>query len=405
MNFDAMNFDARKSRLHSLDALRTAAALAVVLAHWPQHFFAVATFGRPISDAPFYQVLAGGYANGPTAVTFFFCLSGFIFYWLYADSIHERKMEFGAFALLRFSRLYPLHLATLLALVPLVFVFHALTGDNFIYKNNDAYHFGLNLAFVQYWGLEKGLSWNGPSWSISVEIALYLIFFAVCRLLAPTVLQTICLILASLALAHFLPIAAGGVAFFAGGLAYHGFKRAQRHRTILAAAIAVLATISIWRLFGPLTDGEVARRTAEAAGRVIPSGPIDSLLLRGFLIFCGRARELALFPSLIFTFALLESATPRLPWHALGGIGNISFGVYLLHFPMQTALMIVALTLAWPGDVFTWPATFIVFFCCLLLGACASYRYLERPAMVAVRHRKSQPAIPSGNRIDAVLTK
>ncbi len=173
----------------------------------------------------------------------------------------------------------------------------------------------------------------------------------------------------------------------------------------MAAAIAVLATILIWRLFGSLTDGEAARRTAEAAGHVIPSGPIDSLLLRGFLIFCGRARELALFPSLIFTFALLESATPRLPWHVLGGVGNISFGVYLLHFPMQTALMIIALTLAWPGDVFTWPTTFIVFFGCLLLGASASYRYLERPAMVAVRHRKSQPAIPSGNRIDAVLTK
>lgn len=405
MNFDPINLDARKSRLHSLDALRTVAALAVVLAHWPQHFFAVAKFGRPLSDAPFYPVLAGGYANGPTAVTFFFCLSGFIFYWLYAESIRQGKMEFGAFTRLRFSRLYPLHLATLLALVPLILVFHALTGDDFIYKYNDAYHFGLNLAFVQYWGFEKGLSWNGPSWSISVEIALYLIFFAVCRLLAPTVLQTICLILASLALAHFWPIAAGGIAFFAGGLTYHGFKRAQRHRKIWASALAVAATILIWRLFGPLTDGEVARQTAEAAGRVIPSGPIESLLLRGYLIFCGRARELALFPSLIFTFALLESATPRLPWHALGGVGNISFGVYLLHFPMQMALMIIALTLAWPGDVFTWPTTFIVFFGCLLLGACASYRYLERPAMVAVRRRKSPSVLPAGNSIDAVATK
>ena len=241
-------------------------------------------------------------------------------------------MEFGAFTRLRFSRLYPLHLATLLALVPLILVFHALTGDDFIYKYNDAYHFGLNLAFVQYWGFEKGLSWNGPSWSISVEIALYLIFFAVCRLLAPTVLQTICLILASLALAHFWPIAAGGIAFFAGGLTYHGFKRAQRRRRIWASALAVAATILIWRLFGSLTDGEVARQTAEAAGRVIPSGPIESLLLRGYLIFCGRARELALFPSLIFTFALLESATPRLPWHALGGVGNISFGVLSASF-------------------------------------------------------------------------
>ncbi len=400
-----MNIDAQKSRLHSLDVLRTVAALAVVLAHWPQHFFAVANFSQPIEDAPFYKELAGGYSNGPTAVTFFFCLSGFIFYWFYSDAVHQKKMGLGAFALLRFSRLYPLHLATLLALVPLVVVFHALTGADFIYNNNDAYHFGLNLTFIQYWGLEKGLSWNGPSWSISIEMALYLLFFAVCRLLAPNVLQTICLILLSLALAHFSPIAAGSIAFFAGGLAYQGFGRAQRHRTILAVAIAVLTTISIWRLFGPLTEGDAARRTAEAVHNIIPFGPIDSLIHRGFLIFCGRARELALFPSLIFTFAFLESATPKLPWHILAGIGNISFGVYLLHFPMQMTVMIIALALSWPADVFAWPATFIAFFGCLLLGAFASYRYLERPAMFAMRNHKSQSAVQSKERIDAVATK
>lgn len=405
-----MKFDLRKSRLHSLDALRTVAALAVVLAHWPQHFFAVAKFGRPISDAPFYEELAGGYSNGPTAVTFFFCLSGFIFYWLYSDAVHQGKIGFGAFALLRFSRLYPLHMATLLALVPLVVVFHAMTGADFIYNNNDAYHFGLNVAFIQYWGVEEGLSWNGPSWSISVEIALYLLFFAVCRLLAPNVLQTIGLILASMALAHFSSIAAGSIAFFAGGLAYHGFGRAQRHRTVSAVAIAVLTTILIWRLFGPLTEGDVARRAVESLRNVIPSGSIDDLLLRGLLIFCGRARELALFPSLIFTFAFLESATPQLPWHVLAKLGHISFGVYLLHFPMQLAVMIIALALSWPGDVFTWPITFMGFFSCLLLSAFASYRYLERPAMVAVRHRKSHLAVPSNdinakNSIDAVATK
>ena len=199
--------------------------------------------------------------------------------------------------------------------------------------------------------------------------------------------------------------------FFAGGLAYLGFRRAQRHRTILAVSIAVLTTILIWRFFGPLTEGDVARRTAESVRHIIPSRPTGDLLLRGFLIFCGRARELALFPSLIFTFAFLESATPKLPWHALAKLGNISFGVYLLHFPMQMAVMITALALSWPGDVFTWPATFIAFFGCLLLGAFASYRYLERPVMMAIRHRKSQLAVPSENRIltkdrlDAITTK
>jgi peptidoglycan/LPS O-acetylase OafA/YrhL len=404
MNFP-MNFDSQRSRLHSLDVLRTVAAFAVVLAHWPQHFFAVAQFSRPIQDAPFYKILAGGYLNGPTAVTFFFCLSGFVFYWLYSNAVHQGNMGFGAFALFRFSRLYPLHLATLFVLAQLVVAFRALTGVDFIYNNNDAFHFGLNLAVIHYWFLEEGLSWNGPSWSISIEVALYLMFFGVCRLFSPNVLQTICLTLVSLALAHFSPIASGGIAFFAGGLAYYGFRHAQRHRTIAAMAAATLTTILIWRFLGPLTDADIAQRTAESFHNIIPFEPIDGLVRRGFLIFCGRARELALFPSLIFTFAFLESATPKLPWHRLAGIGNISFGVYLLHFPMQVTVMIIALTLSWPSDVFAWPTTFIAFFICLSLGAFVSYRYLERPAMLALRHSKSQSVVQSDNGIDAFVNK
>jgi peptidoglycan/LPS O-acetylase OafA/YrhL len=161
----------------------------------------------------------------------------------------------------------------------------------------------------------------------------------------------------------------------------------------------------IWRLFGPLTERDVAQQTAEALRHVVPLGPIDTLFVRGFLIFCGRARELALFPSLIITFAFLESATPKLPWRALEGIGNISFGVYLLHFPMQLVVIIFALALSWPIDVFTWPVTIIAFFSCLLLCAFASYRYLERPAMLAMRNLKRQSALGAKKGTDAIPAK
>jgi peptidoglycan/LPS O-acetylase OafA/YrhL len=172
-------------RLHSLDALRTVAAFAVFLAHWPEHFFSVKNFAQPFIRAPFYEWLSIAYINGASAVILFFCLSGFIFYWLYAEAVHTRGISFGRFAVLRLSRLYPLHLATLLLLIPLVLVDHAFLGTDFVYQNNDWYHFSLNLVFAQTWGIEGGYSWNGPSWSISVEIALYVLFFIVCRIFRP----------------------------------------------------------------------------------------------------------------------------------------------------------------------------------------------------------------------------
>lgn len=42
----------------------------------------------------------------------FFCLSGFVFFYLYARVIRDGRMNGDTFALLRFSRLYPLHVAT-----------------------------------------------------------------------------------------------------------------------------------------------------------------------------------------------------------------------------------------------------------------------------------------------------
>lgn len=378
-----------KARLHSLDALRTLAALAVVLAHWPEHFFSVSRFAHPMSASPFYPWLAGAYINGPSAVTFFFALSGFIFYWLYSEPVYTRTINLRHFALLRFSRLYPLHLATLLVLVPIVFIFHALWHSDFVYQHNDAYHFGLNLAFLQYWGFQHGYSWNGPSWSISTEIALYILFFIACRTFAPRALQATCLMLVAFGLAHFSIITSAAVAFFAGGLTYYGFIAAQRYRSGTAVIVAIALTVLIWECLGPLSDEKTAAPLIDMVRHATPFAMFNDFSARLLQIFCGRVRELTLFPSLIFTCAFLESALPTPKWHMLNGVGNISFGVYLLHFPLQMIIMGLALSLSMPSDTFTRPSVFIVFFAILLCLAVASYRWLEWPAMRALRARKT----------------
>ena len=50
---------------------------------------------------------------------------------------------------------------------------------------NDLKHFLLNLAFASYWGFQDGQSFNGPSWSISAEILVYVLFFGLSRLISP----------------------------------------------------------------------------------------------------------------------------------------------------------------------------------------------------------------------------
>jgi peptidoglycan/LPS O-acetylase OafA/YrhL len=129
----------RVKRLYSLDALRGIAALSVVIWHW-QHFFAISgdwQAGWRRDSQPLFWLLKPLYEQGWIAVDLFFALSGFVFFWLYGEAIREHRMAPARFALLRFSRLYPLHFVTLIIVAVLQTFFFRATGTFFIFDAND----------------------------------------------------------------------------------------------------------------------------------------------------------------------------------------------------------------------------------------------------------------------------
>jgi len=113
------------SHFRSLDVLRGLASLAIVVFHYAGFMSVgdVTLSGVERSRLPFNPYLFGLYEQGWQAVTIFFTLSGFIFFWLYAMPVAERKISASEFFLLRFSRLYPLHFATLLAVAGLQWLY------------------------------------------------------------------------------------------------------------------------------------------------------------------------------------------------------------------------------------------------------------------------------------------
>lgn len=114
-------------------------------------------------------------------VDLFFVLSGIVMSLSYVDG------EFGRFSLREFmvrrlARVYPLHIVMLFAnlLFRLLRIGLVMAGvvaaAPAAFEVNNAYSFFLNLLLLHSMGFIDYLSWNAPSWSISVEFYTYLVF-------------------------------------------------------------------------------------------------------------------------------------------------------------------------------------------------------------------------------------
>lgn len=151
----------------SLEAFRGLAAIMVVLYH--SRFYAENTYVPLVKNSDIF-------------VDFFFILSGFVMAYAYLDKI-GKDVGLKKFVLLRFGRLYPLHLFVLLLWIPYIAVKLVLyqrgVGDTDPGESNNAFTFASNIFLLQAFDGYQPLSWNFPSWSISAEFYTYVIFFIV----------------------------------------------------------------------------------------------------------------------------------------------------------------------------------------------------------------------------------
>jgi peptidoglycan/LPS O-acetylase OafA/YrhL len=341
-------------KLLGLELLRFASALAVLFFHY--RHFAQLTGMAPVArtEVPLYSLLWPLFEYGQFGVQIFWGISGYIFFWKYGAAIHSRGVAGREFFWLRFSRLYPLHIATLLAVVGLQAVHRDLAGFDYVYPAQDAGQLVRQLFLATDWGPLAPFSFNGPIWSISAEVAVYAGFFLLLRNFAPTSRLCIGVIIAGL-LAQLagLEWASIGCAtyFFAGGLAALAPAKAARPAafglTVLIAACAMTANL----------------------------GDRDKLPI--ILLIAV--------PCLLIVVARDWPLLSR--WSGLiQGAGNLTYSSYLLHFPLQLALAIAVAATGWlPPLTDGW--FLVAYFAVVLIAATASYRWFELPAQRWLRRR------------------
>lgn len=241
-----MQIPIKKHRFEALDSLRGICACLIAVMHLssavPSHF----------SDLP---ILDGAYLF----VDFFFVLSGFVI----ANSYQTRLttgLPFGEFVILRLGRIYPLHLFTLILFVLFEcskFFVHTKSVP-FGSEGNNPLTLLENLLLLQGLGTNSLLSWNFPSWSISVEFFTYIIYALVLIKLRKKAwaIATLLVIAApavfvmygktSMDITFDLGLLRCLYGFSIGCFAFHFFQRIQNFNSISRLSFTYIEILSIW---------------------------------------------------------------------------------------------------------------------------------------------------------------
>lgn len=352
------------NKLVGLELLRFLAGIAVLV--WHYSIFSYVGREQVNFEAvrqPFYSFFYFFYSSGFWAVEVFWCISGFIFFWKYRAPISERAVNFGNFFILRLSRLYPLHFATLLVVAVLQHLYWRERQSYFYFPFNSVNDFTLQIFMVANRAINQD-SFNYPVWSVSVELWIYLLFFITVRFISISVLTNLLVIGACLWAEHrgmTNPLIECAKLFYVGGIA------AILRRRITSARLATAAALCAW---------VIGLFLARWLWRTYGNQPNTFMS-----IFSCTAAP-------IFLFCL--SYIPRLPTiveKTIEGAGNLTYSSYLLHFPIQILIALLCTYGGWSIPLYE-PVFFIGFVGGTLFMAHLVYRYFEMPAQRTLRRIK-----------------
>jgi peptidoglycan/LPS O-acetylase OafA/YrhL len=354
-----------KERFDTLTLLRLAASIHVVMHHYAD---------TTVLLGPTW--IATAVQRARFSLTLFFVLSGFVISYRYLDPLASGAVTRGDFLRSRFARVFPLYMAAWLLDVPLriargVHEVSAFALDAFA-------HFFM----VQAWVRSPDLVSNIPSWTVSTEVAFYLLFPFVVPWFARQSRRRLVTAACALAVVAAIPHVADAAlrlhevvpgttreawvwtrirwppfraAEFLIGVALGRLRAetAAHSKKHAAAALLLAASVMIPLLVVPSRD-VVFRDMSDAA--IVPAG---ALLVYGLSHVRGR----------------------WLPG-PLVALGDASYAVYIFQAPVfRNAAALVAPT--WPEE----PWYFPVYLAFLIAFAYAAHRLLERPANAYLRGR------------------
>jgi len=362
---------AQAVRLRSLDSLRGIAAIGVAFFFHYSHFNTGYFTAHPEAQ-PWFSALRWFYQCGWNLVDFFFVLSGFIFMHVYYKKISENLVSEKTFFILRLSRLYPLHIATLL-LVASVQYFRLLSGQGYFdCQYNDIYHFLLNIFFLQAGLFNDSFSFNGPSWSLSCEVAAYFIFYyTLKRAKRPALL--------------FMLYMFTGISVLQMQLNYPLFNP-----QVARMLMAFFAGCLLFYLNGYISGMSIKTKGIILTSVILYSGLVAALVIKGgYTAVFGhweRVMPLVVYPLFILLLLNVTLIGKFFSLRPFTFLGDLSYSIYLLHFPVQL-LMFTFLPIAGVQLDYTRGSSLLIYAAATTSLAAASHYLFEKPAQRIIREK------------------
>jgi len=311
----------KNTRFEVLDSFRGLCALFVVI----YHIHASGSF----AEIAFFR-------GSSIFVEFFFVLSGFVLAHGYA---FRENLSFGSFMGARFFRLYPLHVFMLLVFVLLELGkwstthFFGISFNNVAFTHDYALDSLLpNLLLVHAWTpYTNPLSFNTPSWSISIEFYMYLLLYL--SLLASERFRLLIWVLVPMIMFYLMTTGSEllvatvmrGLSGFFGGvicyLVYRNYLSSVKLPTWLASLIEVMLILlvitivqsniehrSVWATLVFFLTVLCFSMQGGLMSAVLRQGSLQFLGRLSFSIYMTHAAVIYLFTSL---FLLLQKVTGK----------------------------------------------------------------------------------------------
>jgi peptidoglycan/LPS O-acetylase OafA/YrhL len=345
-------------KYYGIEFLRFLTSVSILLYHY-RHFFGpvnilnLKNYSEIESDLPFYSFFNFFYTHGFYGVPVFYAISGFVFSYVYLSKKQDTTAK--VFFINRFARLYPLHFATLI-LVSFLQYISLFNFDLFQLKMiNDLYHFILQIFFISAWGLQDGHSFNGPIWSVSIEIGIYIIFFLLIKKIKFFKSFFIIAIIVLLTLIDKLKIGSSGVLFldcarlfFSGILVYYLCDNNKINKFILnliSILLVVLSFVNNFKIF----------------------------------LFCP-----ALLMFVVTIEPLIKTNTIK---SFFKSFGNLTYSLYLIHVPVQITIILLFSFFELSVTILLSKIFFILYFLITFLIAYCSFKFYEFPLNNLLREK------------------